>query len=85
MAEYVKGVDILYHEATFIEKQRDRAEATMHSTAGDAARIAKKANVGQLLLGHFSARFRETDEVLEEAKTVFDNTVCVEDGDEFIL
>lgn len=84
MAEYVKGVDILYHESTFIEKQRDRADATMHSTAKDAAKIAKKAQVGQLLLGHFSARFRQTDEVLEEAQTVFENSVCVEDGDEFI-
>ena len=85
MVEYVSGVDLLYHESTFIEKQRDRAIATMHSTAKEAATVAKQAKVGQLLLGHFSARFKQTDEVLAEAKSVFTNSVCVEDGDEFIL
>ncbi|UKN01416.1 ribonuclease Z [Paracrocinitomix mangrovi] len=85
MAEYVKDASILYHEATFTEKQIDRAKATMHSTAKQAATVAKNANVGKLILGHFSARFRGTDEVLAEAKTVFDKVVCVEDGDEFIL
>lgn len=85
MAKYVKGVDLLYHEATFTEKQKDRAVKTKHSTAKEAAQVAKEAGVGKLLLGHFSARFKSTDEVLNEAKTVFDNCVCVEDGDEFIL
>ena len=85
MADYVKGVRLLYHEATFIEKQRERAEKTMHSTAKEAATVAKKADVGQLLLGHFSARFKGTEIVLEEAQEVFGNTVCVEDGDEFVL
>lgn len=85
MIDHVKGVSLLYHEATFTEKQKDRAMATMHSTAKEAATIAKKGNVGQLLLGHFSARFRSTDEVLQEAIQVFENTICVEDGDEFIL
>lgn len=85
MVEYVQGVDILYHEATFIEKQKDRAVATMHSTAKEAATVAEQAKVGQLLLGHFSARFKQTDEVLAEAKSVFTNSVCVEDGDEYIL
>jgi ribonuclease Z len=85
MAEFVKGVDLLYHEATFTEKHVDRAKATMHSTAKQAAQVAKNAGVNQLLLGHFSARYKNTDELLEEAKSVFDNTICVEDGDEFIL
>jgi ribonuclease Z len=85
MAEYVKGVDLLYHESTFTEKQRDRADKTMHSTAKEAATVAKKANVGQLLLGHFSARFKDTTVVLEEAKTIFDRSVCVQDGDEYNL
>lgn len=85
MIEYVQGVDLLYHESTFIEKQKDRARATMHSTAKEAATVASKAGVGKLLLGHFSARFRQTEEVLDEAKGVFSNSICVEDGDEFIL
>jgi len=85
MADYIKGVDILYHEATFTEKHCDRAKSTMHSTAKQAAQVAKKGEVKQLLLGHFSARYKSTDELLTEAKTVFENVVCVNDGDEFVL
>ncbi|MFT4600943.1 MAG: ribonuclease Z [Arenicella sp.] len=85
MAEYVKGVDLLYHEATFIEKHADRAKATKHSTAIQAATIAKDAEVGQLLLGHFSARYKDTSEIESEAKSIFSNTICVSDGDEFNL
>ena len=83
IAEWVEDSDLLYHEATFTEKQIDRAKATHHSTAKQAAEIAKKANVSKLLLGHFSARFGSTKELLDEAKPVFENVVCVEDGDEF--
>ncbi|MEX1000532.1 MAG: ribonuclease Z [Crocinitomicaceae bacterium] len=85
MAKYVKGVRILYHEATFTEKHKERAEKTMHSTAKEAATVAKDAGVEQLLLGHFSARFRNTTEVCKEAHETFENTICVEDGDTFIL
>jgi ribonuclease Z len=83
IVDWIKGSQLLYHEATFIEKQADRAKATQHSTAKQAAEIAKAAGVEKLLLGHFSARFQSTGELLEEAKMVFENTVCVEDGDEF--
>ncbi len=85
MADYVQGVNLLYHEATFLEKHSDRAKATMHSTALQAATIAKSAKVKQLLLGHFSARYKDTSELLSEAKSVFEHTICVNDGDEFIL
>lgn len=85
MIDYVQGVDLLYHEATFTEKHKNRSKSTMHSTAKEAATVAAKAKVGQLLLGHFSARFKSTKEVLEEAKTTFENTVAVEDGQEFII
>lgn len=85
MAEYVQGVDLLYHEATFLEKHKDRAQATMHSTALEAAKVAKAAKVKQLILGHFSARYKDTSEILAEAKSVFKPTFCVSDGDEFIL
>ena len=85
MLNYVKDVDLLYHEATFTEKHIERAKKTMHSTAREAALIAKGANVKHLILGHFSARFKNTDEVLAEANSVFDNVCCVEDGDEFVL
>ena len=62
---YIENSTVLYHEATFLEKDRSRAKATYHSTAIDAAKIAEKAKVGRLLLGHLSARF-ENVEVVED-------------------
>lgn len=85
LADWVKDVDLLYHEATFTEAQKDRAKATQHSTAKQAAEIAKRANVKKLLLGHFSARFNSTSELQKEAEVIFENTICVEDGDEFVI
>jgi ribonuclease Z len=77
----IKNVNVLYHEATFIDKDEDRAKATFHSTAKQAATIAAKAGAGRLLLGHLSARYETTDAHLEEAKTLFEKTHVVEDGD----
>ena len=85
MAEYVKGVQLLYHEATFTEAHSDRAKATMHSTAKEAATVAKNAGVSKLLLGHFSARYRSSQVLLDEAKPIFENSFCVKDGDEFLV
>lgn len=85
MANHVKGVSILYHEATFLDQHLDRAKKTMHSTAKQAATVAKNAEVGQLLLGHFSARYKNTSSILEEAKSIFQNSHCVRDGEEFLL
>lgn len=82
---YINEVNLLYHEATFIEALRDRAEATKHSTAKDAATIAKKANVGRLLLGHLSARYDSGEEHLAEASSIFPSTQVVEDGDKFVV
>jgi len=85
LPDWIKDVDILYHEATFTEAYTDRAKATFHSTAAQAAKIAKLAKAKKLLLGHFSARYHTTDELLTEAKELFSEVVCVEDGDEFVL
>jgi ribonuclease Z len=85
IAGWVQDVDLLYHEATFTEKQLDRAKATQHSTAKQAAEIAKKARAKKLLLGHFSARFGTTVELQAEAQAVFENVTCVEDGDQFLM
>jgi ribonuclease Z len=85
LPELIQEVSLLYHEATFTKDLIARAKATGHSTAEQAATIAKKANVGKLLLGHFSARYLDTTPVLTEAKKVFDNVVCVEDGAVFQL
>ena len=82
---WIEGASLLYHEATFTEAQADRAKETGHSTARQAAMIAKKAKVERLLLGHFSARFNETTAILEEALPVFENAVCVEDGDVYLV
>ncbi len=81
----IKNVDLLYHEATFTEEKKQRAIKTNHSTALDAAKIAKLANAKQLIMGHFSARYKNTENHLTEAKTVFENSFAVNDGDVFTL
>ena len=78
--EHIKEVDLLYHEATFLEAEAERAKRTFHSTAQQAATIASKANVKQLLLGHFSARYSSTDGFIEEAQPIFLNTLIAHEG-----
>jgi ribonuclease Z len=78
--EHIKGVDLLYHEATFLEAELERAKKTFHSTAKQAAAIALKAEVKQLLLGHFSARYGNTDGFITEASPVFANTLVAQEG-----
>ncbi|MDR0803103.1 ribonuclease Z [Fluviicola sp.] len=81
IVEYIKKADVLYHEATFLNDKLKRAKQTFHSTAGQAATIARQAKVGKLLLGHLSARYENGLKHLEEASVVFPNTQVVEDGD----
>lgn len=80
VAEWVQGVSLLYHEATFDAAMKDRAVKTYHSTAVQAARIAAQAKVRQLVIGHVSARYENADALLEEAQEVFPNTVAACDG-----
>ena len=75
----VEGVDCLYHEATFMEEEMTRSSQTEHSTARQAAEIARKANVQKLIIGHYSARYNNQNELLAEARAVFENTVLGED------
>jgi ribonuclease Z len=75
----IKEVDLLYHEATFEENELLRAKSTLHSTASQAATIASLANVKQLVIGHFSARYSNHKILLKEAKQVFENTVLATD------
>ncbi len=76
----VRGVDLLYHEATFCEAHRDLAELTLHSTARQAAMIAREASVGKLILGHFSSRYQDVKVFAEEARPIFQVTVAGYDG-----
>jgi ribonuclease Z len=83
LAERIKDVDLLYHEATFLDADKKLAKLTMHSTAVQAASIAKLANAGRLLIGHFSSRYKKIDAIINEAKAIFENTDAVEDGNEY--
>ncbi len=71
----IEGVDLLYHESTFLEKEKSKALSTMHSTVREAATIAKRANVKKLMLGHYSSRYNDDRLFLNEAKPIFENTV----------
>lgn len=71
---HIKGVDLLYHEATFMDEHSERASETRHSTAKQAATIAHKAGVGHLLLGHFSTRYRDLSGLLQEGQSIFDKS-----------
>lgn len=76
----IENCDLLYHEATFLNDKKDLAKTTKHSTAEQAATIAKKAKVGQLVLGHYSSRYKSIDAFKEEAQTVFLNTTLAQEG-----
>ncbi len=81
LAESVKGVDLLFHEATFSEKDKKLAAQTLHSTAAQAANLAKQAGVQKLLIGHFSTRYRDPVILETEAREIFSQTQGVKDGD----
>jgi len=79
----IANTDILYHESTFLESEGKLAEKTLHSTAKEAAHIALKANVKQLILGHYSTRYDGIERFKEEASTVFSNVLLGDDGRSF--
>lgn len=81
----IQDADMLYHETTFMEEHEDRASNTYHSTTKQAATIAKKANVGMLLMGHFSIRYKELAPLKVEAQSVFPNSQLAIEGEDFIL
>lgn len=79
----IKDITVLYHESTFLDKNESLCEPTKHSTARQAATIAKKANVETLILGHYSTRYDGYDGFESEAKTVFDKVLLSKDGQSF--
>lgn len=76
----IKGVKLLYHETTFLHELEERAKETCHSTAFQAGLIAKEAQVGNLLIGHFSSRYKDLTPFINEAKEVFPKSILGEDG-----
>jgi ribonuclease Z len=80
LASFIKDVNLLYHEATFDMSMDELASITGHSTTADAARTAAKAGVKALIIGHFSARYKETGPLVNEARTIFPRTFPAIDG-----
>jgi ribonuclease Z len=85
LVKKIMQVDLLFHEATFTNDESAKAKETLHSTAEQAGQMAKSADVGKLIIGHFSARYRELGPVLEEAKAIFPNTVLAVEGETFSI
>ena len=85
LAPLFNQTDLLYHESTYLNILLDKAITTYHSTALQAAEMAKLCNAHLLVLGHFSSRYPHTDELLAEAKTIFPNTELADDGKIFII
>lgn len=81
----IENVDLLFHEATLEKKLKKQAKQTYHSTTQDAAQIAYKANVGKLIIGHFSARYKDVKPLIKEAKEIFPNTFSAEDGEKHTI
>ena len=85
LSSFVKGVDLLYHEATFDGSMEKLARKVMHSTTLDAAKTALKANAGTLMIGHFSARYDDVTSLVEEARTIFPSTIPAIDGNTYSI
>lgn len=83
LAGWIEGVDLLFHEATYLEKDLESAIRYKHCTARQAAQTALEAGAGKLLLGHFSSRYKETPAYLAEAKEIFPNTELSTEGRTF--
>ncbi|MFN2378777.1 MAG: ribonuclease Z [Bacteroidales bacterium] len=81
----IRGVDMLYHEATFGSDKSDLARQTGHSTSAEAARVAAEAGAGRLIIGHFSARYKSVDQLVKEACDIFPETVAAVDGETYTL
>ncbi|HRP17760.1 MAG TPA: hypothetical protein PL128_07165 [Ginsengibacter sp.] len=80
ICKHIEGADLIYHEATYMKDEEERARARYHSTTIDAAHIARKANVGKLLIGHFSSRYENLAPLENEARQVFANCEAAIEG-----
>ncbi len=80
LAEKIKGVDLLFHETTYLSQDADKARERGHSTAAQAAQVALDAGAGRLLTGHYSSRYKDDSLFMDEAKTVFSNVILGKEG-----
>ena len=85
LVPYLREVSCLYHEATFLDEQVERAQKTFHSTACQAAQLAQEAQVGQLLIGHLSSRYADSSASLHEARSVFPETAMAVEGQTYVI
>lgn len=85
IVEQLTPIDVLYHEATFTSDELQRARETLHSTAAQAAAMARLTGAKHLLLGHFSARYKDLSPILEEARAVFENSHLAIEGEELVI
>ncbi len=83
--KYIKEADLLYHEATFADSEKERAAITHHSTARQAAEIALEAGVKRLIIGHYSSRYDDCETLLRQASEIFPDTACADEGGIFII
>ena len=81
----IKNIDLLYHETTFMQNMGKRAKETYHTTTVEAGTIAKKAKVKKLIIGHFSARYKDAKPLLDETQTVFENTIMAVEGEKYTI
>lgn len=85
LAKMVEGVDMLYHEATYAAEERKLAKERGHATTADAAKVAQMAGAGRLLIGHFSARYKDLEVLLAESREVFPSTDIARERETFII
>ncbi len=83
--EQIDEVDLLYHESTFMDEEEAKANETKHSTARQAAEVARRSRAKRLLIGHFSARYKDLEPLLAEAKSVFENSSLAIEGQTFTI
>ena len=84
-AERVKGVDLMYHEATYALSEEMWARGRGHSTTAEAAKAAQKAEAGKLIIGHFSSRYKNPEALIEECRTIFPNSELAAEGEKFVI
>ena len=85
LANLIQDTDMLYHESTFAMEMAERARQTYHSTAAEAAEMAKISNAKKLILGHFSTRYQDLTPLLDEAQAVFPNSHLAIEGTQFVV